>query len=74
MVSIDGFIEASGDDIYWHVWDEQMSTYMMDFFSTVDAFLYGRKSYELMLSYWPSQTGAFADVMNATPKLIFSRH
>lgn len=73
MVSVDGYIEASNDDITWHVWDEEMSDYMMGFFDTVDTFLYGRKSYELMIGYWPFQTGAFADIMNETPKLVFSR-
>jgi len=73
MVSVDGYIEGPNDDITWHVWDEEMSEYMLGFFDTVDTFLYGRKSYELMIGYWPSQTGAFADIMNETPKLVFSR-
>lgn len=73
MVSTDGYIEGTNDDITWHVWDEEMSEYMMGFFDTVDTFLYGRKSYELMTQYWPSQTGEFADVMNETSKLVFSR-
>lgn len=74
MVSADGYIEAHNDDITWHVWDDEMSEYMMGFFDTVDTFLYGRKSYELMIKYWPSQTGEFADIMNETPKLVFSRN
>lgn len=73
MVSADGYIEAPTTDITWHVWDDEMSEYMMGFFKTVDTFLYGRKSYELMIEYWPSQTGEFADIMNETPKLVFSR-
>lgn len=73
MVSADGYIEGPNDDLTWHVWDDEMSEYMMGFFDTVDTFLYGRKSYELMIEYWPSQTGEFADIMNETPKLVFSR-
>lgn len=73
MVSADGYIEGPNDDITWHVWDDEMSEYMMGFFETVDTFLYGRKSYELMIDYWSSQTGEFADIMNETPKLVFSR-
>lgn len=73
MVSVDGYIEGPTNDITWHVWDDEMSEYMMGFFKTVDTFLYGRKSYELMIEYWPSQTGEFADIMNETPKLVFSR-
>ncbi|MDR8393911.1 dihydrofolate reductase family protein [Aliifodinibius sp. S!AR15-10] len=73
MTSVDGFIEGPGCDISWHVWDEEMSEYMMDFFQRVDTFLYGRKSYELMIDYWPSETGPFTDVMNITSKVVFSR-
>jgi dihydrofolate reductase len=73
MVSADGYIEAPGNDINWHVFDEEMSEYMMGFFGTVDTFIYGRKSYELMLSFWPHESGPFADVMNQTSKIIFSK-
>lgn len=73
MVSLDGYIEGQNDDIYWHVWDDEMSEYMLTFFDSVDTFIYGRKSYELMLSYWPAQSGKFADIMNSTNKIVFSR-
>ena len=73
MMSLDGYIEGSNEDIDWHVWNEEMSDYMMDFFKTVDTFIYGRKSYELMLTYWPFETGEFADIMNRTPKIVFSK-
>ena len=73
MMSLDGYIEGPNGDINWHVWNEEMSDYMMAFFKTVDTFIYGRKSYELMLTYWPFETGKFADIMNRTPKIIFSK-
>lgn len=72
LVSIDGYIEGIDNDINWHVWDDEMQTYMMDFLQTIDTFIYGRKSYELMLDYWPDQKGEFADIMNQTPKIVFS--
>lgn len=72
MVSVDGYTEGPGKDISWHVWDGEMTTYMMEFFTTVDTFIYGRKSYELMLEHWPSQTDEFARIMNLTPKIVFS--
>ncbi|MTI86943.1 MAG: dihydrofolate reductase [Balneolaceae bacterium] len=73
MVTADGFFEGLEQDINWHIWDDEMSAYMMDFFDTVDTFIYGRKSYELMLQYWPEQNGPFAEIMNKTPKLVYSR-
>lgn len=73
MVSLDGYMEGPGQDISWHIWNKEMEAYMMDLFHTVDTFIYGRTSYELMLEHWPKETGAFADIMNSTPKLVFSR-
>lgn len=57
MTSVDGYIEGPNRGINWHVWDEEMSGYMMGFFEMVDTFLYGRISYELMIDYWPEQIG-----------------
>ncbi len=73
LTSIDGYIEGTNKDISWHLWNNEMDAYMMDFFKTVDTFIYGRKSYELMLDYWPSQTGSFANIMNEMPKIVFSK-
>lgn len=73
MVSLDGYIESRDPDEYWHLWDDEMGAYMMDFFTTVDTFIYGRKSYQAMIAYWPPLNDAFAKVMNETPKLVFSR-
>ena len=73
MVSLDGFIEGENNDIDWHVFDDEMGEYMLNFMDTVDTFIYGRRSYELMLEYWPKAEGHFADVMNETPKIVFSK-
>ncbi len=72
MVSVDGFISSDDPEEYWHNWNEEMSAYMMDFLETVDIFIYGRKSYEEMLQYWPARNDGFAKIMNNTPKLVFS--
>jgi dihydrofolate reductase len=73
MVSVDGYIEAKDPNYYWHTWNEEMAAYMMGFFQTVDTFIYGRKAYEEMITYWPPLDDEFAKVMNHTPKLVFSR-
>jgi dihydrofolate reductase len=73
MVSVDGYIEGKDPEYDWHNWDNEMASYMMDFFTTVDTFIYGRKSYEAMIAYWPDLKDEFANVMNQTRKLVFSR-
>lgn len=73
MLSVDGYFEGNDPEYNWHIWDDEMATYMMDFFTTVDTFIYGRKSYESMIAYWPDLSDEFANVMNQTKKLVFSK-
>ncbi|HTE32123.1 MAG TPA: dihydrofolate reductase family protein [Chryseolinea sp.] len=73
MVSLDGMIETTNPEEEWFVWDDEMAEYFNTFFKSLDAFIYGRKAYESMLNYWPAATGKFADIMNNTPKFVFSR-
>lgn len=72
MVSVDGFVASDNPEEYWHNWNEEMGAYMMEFFKSVDTFIYGRKSYEEMIAYWPPLTDEFATEMNETPKFVFS--
>ncbi len=63
-------------NIEWHRWNAEMDQYMGDFFQTVDTIIMGRKTYELMVSYWPGNTTespVIVDNMNNLPKLIFSK-
>lgn len=73
MVSVDGYMESTDPGEYWTSWDEEMAAYMTDFFRSVDTFIYGRKSYEAMIAYWPPLSDPFAYIMNKMPKLVFSR-
>ncbi|MHA4810798.1 dihydrofolate reductase family protein [Flavitalea flava] len=94
MVTLDGYFKGPDHDISWHIAnesnqgkkspdpkegaDEVVEGYTEDFLSTVDTFLFGRVTYELMASYWPSDFAlkddpATAKVMNTTPKVVFSR-
>lgn len=73
MVSADGYVGGRDPEEYWHNWNEEMAAYMMGFFNQVDLFIYGRKSYEEMIQYWPQLTDDFAEVMNETPKIVHSK-
>ena len=42
-------------------------------FQEFDTILLGRVTYEGLSQFWPSQSGDFADLMNNTPKIVFSR-
>jgi dihydrofolate reductase len=81
-ISLDGFMEAPGGDISWHLVDEELHQHMNDTLSTMGAFLEGRVTYELMADYWPTadQDPAsspavveFARIWREMPKIVYSR-
>lgn len=78
MTSLDGYIETNDKDISWHVWGKDMEQYMNDFFESVDTILLGRKAFEIMEDYWPSEKAKTEDPiiagrMNNTKKIVFSK-
>src|ERR1700757_585973 len=80
-VSLDGyFVDANNsmswaktrkDDAEWNAFVEQNA-------GGNGPLLFGRKTYELMIQYWPTpmakqHDAAIADRMNALPKVVFSK-
>jgi dihydrofolate reductase len=76
MLAADGSVGGNGRRELANclrVWGEELLQVSLDQARTVDALLLGRASYELMAEHWCSATGEVADLMNATPKVVFSR-
>lgn len=82
IVSADGFIEGPQRELDWFEDGEpHFERYCDEMIDAVGLALYGRRAYELMLSYWPNaeanprspQDLAFARKMNALPKVVLSR-
>lgn len=78
MVSLDGYFEGTGGDLGWHVVDDEFNRYAAGMLNAVDAILFGRKTYQLMASYWPADAAiakdpVIAGKMNSLPKIVFSR-
>lgn len=77
MVTVDGFFEGLNRDIDWHHVDEEFNEFAVEQTSSVDALLFGRVTYELMASYWPTPAAIESDsqvaaLMNSLPKVVFS--
>jgi dihydrofolate reductase len=77
MVALDGFFEGPNKEIDWHNVDEEFNEYAIDLLNSVDILLFGRVTYELMASYWPTPSATtndpiFAEKMNSLPKIVFS--
>lgn len=78
MVSLDGYIEGSDHDLSWHHVDKEFGEFANDQLNEVDTIVFGRRTYELMESYWPASSGIEDDpetarLMNNTPKVVISR-
>jgi dihydrofolate reductase len=75
LMTLDGFVEGPGRDISWHfdVWGEELEKLSIEQLQSAGGLMFGRVTYELMASHWPTATGEVADFMNASPKYVFSR-
>src|SRR3954453_21750900 len=80
-VSLDGYIDAHGDDLGWSVPSDELFQWWSDRVAATGLALYGRRLWEGMSSHWPTadqQPGAtpatieFANRWRDMPKVVFS--
>jgi dihydrofolate reductase len=88
QVSVDGVMQANGgnnpvldpgfDRGGWALplGDDESNTYIGDFYLRADAFLFGRRTYDLFAGYWGVQEdmdNPFVRALNTRPKFVASR-
>ncbi|HQT44688.1 MAG TPA: dihydrofolate reductase family protein [Candidatus Micrarchaeota archaeon] len=80
MVSLDGYFEGPNRELDWHgpVVDKEYNEYAAEFLDSIDTFVFGRVTYELMAGYWPTPLALkddpiIASKMNSLKKIVFSR-
>jgi dihydrofolate reductase len=78
MVSLDGFFEGPAHELDWHVVDAEFNEFAARQLDEADMLLFGRVTYQLMASYWPTDLAKTDDPivtqkMNSLPKIVFSR-
>ena len=61
-VSLDGFVAGENGEMDWIKVDDEIFDFVGSKLNEADSALYGRKTYEMMESYWPTA----ADQPNAT--------
>ena len=79
-VSLDGYFSGPGGDISWFkaAMDPEFREFSSGSAGGADIMLFGRVTYEMMASYWPTsaarqQDPVVAGSMNGTQKIVFSR-
>jgi dihydrofolate reductase len=55
LTSLDGYFEGPDRDINWHNVDEEFNEFAIQQIGEFGALLFGRVTYELMTSYWPTE-------------------
>ncbi len=78
LVTLDGYFAGEGGDISWHKVDEEFQELANANSNSGNTLLFGRVTYELMASYWPTPEAIQNDPivaagMNRAEKIVFSR-
>ncbi|MDB5255929.1 MAG: dihydrofolate reductase [Chitinophagaceae bacterium] len=77
FISLDGYYKDANDGISWHPHDEEGTELSIDSLKNKSTLLFGRKTYEMMASFWPgkdarTQMPEVAAGMNKAEKIVFS--
>ena len=78
MVSLDGFFAGPNGELDWHNVDGEFNDFAIPQLDEIDTLLFGRITYELMASFWPTEEAlrddpVVAEKMNSLAKVVFSR-
>ena len=78
LVTLDGYFAGPGGDISWHNVDPEFQELANASANSGNTLLFGRVTYELMASYWPTPEAikddpVVAQGMNSAEKVVFSR-
>ena len=78
MVTLDSLFAGPNGEIDWHTVDDEFFKATSHQLASMDAILFGRVTYQVMSSYWPTPEAISSDpvtakLMNDTPKVVFSK-
>jgi dihydrofolate reductase len=78
FVTLNGYFEGPKGDIGWHRHGAEENAYAADALKSGNTLLFGRVTYEMMASYWPTPLAfkndpTVAEGMNNADKIVFSR-
>ncbi len=65
-VTLNGFMAGPKGEIDWAIRDDEITDNSQEGNGTIDAFMFGRVTYDMMASFWP--TPAFSKRPNPCPQ------
>ena len=80
MTTLDGYFEGPDHDISWHnAGNEEFAKFANDQLDETDTLIFGRRTYELMAGFWPSEEAIKIEPdtamrMNSSKKIVFSHN
>lgn len=78
LTSLDGYHADPGNGLGWFRTDEEFERYSQGQSDLIDTIVMGRRTFEMMASYWPTEEAhredpVVAGFMNELPKIVASR-
>ena len=78
FITLNGYYKGLNEDIGWHRHESDEGEFAAEGAQSESVLLFGRKTYEMMASFWPTPEGkkmnpAVAEGMNKSEKIVFSR-
>ncbi len=78
FITLNGFYKGAKEDISWHRHGAEENEYAANSMEAESTLVFGRKTYEMMASYWPTPMAkqndpTVAEGMNNSSKIVFSQ-
>ena len=78
LATVDGFFAGPNREIDWFIVDKEFISYSEKMLNSADLLLFGRITYQVMVSYWSTQHAitndpVVAERMNNLAKIVFSK-
>lgn len=78
FITLNGFYKGPAEDISWHIHGSEGSELALEGLGSGATILFGRVTYTMMASYWPTPEAVrdnpgVAEGMNNAEKIVFSR-
>jgi dihydrofolate reductase len=76
-ITLNGLMAGPNGEIDWAIRDEEITENSCEGDGAIDAFMFGRVTYDMMASFWPTPMAkaanpVFADALNNAKKIVFS--